>query len=125
MKKIWKWITLSVLSMLTCAILFACTPSNLDKAESKMEDAGYKVTELSANADEGIVGGINATKANVDLANLNFEAETIFAYLFESKKDAEAYANKVRENWSEDSALVQDGKWVYWGTSKAVEDFTK
>ena len=125
MKKIWKWITLSVLSMLTCAILFACTPSNLDKAESKMEDAGYKVTELSGNAEEGKVGGINATKANLDFTNLSFEAETIIAYLFESKKDAEAYASKVRENWSEDSALVQDGKWVYWGTSKAVEDFTK
>ncbi|MBQ7924544.1 MAG: hypothetical protein IJ329_04485 [Clostridia bacterium] len=124
MKKIFKWFTLAAASALTCVMLVACTPSNLEKASDKMAKEGYKVTELKGDSEEGCVGGISATKANLDFTNMDFEGDTITAYLFESKKDAEAYVNDVKENWGEDYSPVQDGKWVYWGTEDAIEDFT-
>ena len=34
-----------ILTAVTCLMLVACTPSNLDKAEDKMEAAGYKVED--------------------------------------------------------------------------------
>ena len=119
MKKLLKSLTLGLVVAFMGVILCACVPSNLEKAEAKMEEAGYTVITLGEDADdaEGLIGGFIAT--DVDLVN---GTETISALLFDSKDNAK----KFYEKWvSEDSneKVKQNGKWVYVGTDAAVEVF--
>ena len=99
----------ALLATLACLTLFACAPSNVEKAKAKMEDAGYIVVGKEDEKAEGLVGAFAATKIT----------ENIVAFLFESTADAKAYAEKMG------SKAVQDGKWVYYGTEGAIEAFTK
>lgn len=112
MKKVF---TITVFVLVICvmsAILFACVPSNVEKAEEKMEKAGYTVMAYSKDA-EGLVGGIIATKIT----------SSITALYFDSKKSAEEF-------YADGSGITGkfaelDGKWVYFGDSEAIEAFTK
>ena len=99
----------ALLATLSCLTLFACAPSNVEKAKKKMEDAGYIVVGKEDKEAEGLVGAFAATKIT----------ENIVAFLFETSADAKAYAEKVG------SKAVQDGKWVYFGSEGAIEAFTK
>ena len=103
----------ALLATLACLTLFACAPSNVEKAEKKMEKAGYTVKAYEDKEAEGAVGGFVATKG----INL---FDSITAVLFDNKDDAKAFAEAM-------SALnaVQDGKWVYFGSEAAIEAFTK
>ena len=124
MKKFLRWIALGALSVLTCAMLFACTPSNLEKAESKMEDAGYKVETTTENLNiDGCVGMIVANKTSGSILGGDLKTDTIYAYLFDSKDSAKAYADSQEDNIITGTP-TQDGKWVYWGNEDAIEDFT-
>lgn len=105
---------MAVLACIAMCFLVACTPSNVEDAETKMEEAGYKVIAYSNKDAEGLVGGLIATK----LADL--ELDTLTAAYFETADDAKAFYEDLGE-----SNATQDGKWVYWGTEDAVEDFTK
>ena len=111
-----------ILTAVTCLMLVACTPSNLDKAEDKMEAAGYKVEDYEVEKD-GCVGGILATKGG-SLGNVIgglLDGDGLHAVLFETKAAAKDYL----ESLGEDTKAVQDGKWVYWGGEAAIEAFTK
>lgn len=99
----------ALLATIACLTLFACTPSNVEKAKTKMEDAGYVVIAKEDENAEGLVGAFVATKIT----------ENIVAFLFETKDDAKAFAEKTG------SKAVQDGKWVYYGSESAIEAFTK
>lgn len=99
-----------LLAAIACIGFAACVPSNMDKAEAKMEDAGYLVVAYSDKEAEGLVGGMVATKIT----------KTMTALLFESSKDAKEFLEETKE-----TGAKQDGKWVYWGTEEAIEDFTK
>ena len=107
MKKIKKILCL-FLATVACLFITACTPSSLGKAKDKMKKEGYTVTTYEVEAD-GVVGGIMAVDSEFDM---------LYAVLFESRADAKAFAENSASG-------VQDGKWVYWGTEDAIEDFTE
>ena len=122
---------LAVITAIMCIGMAACAPANLEKAEKKMEDAGYKV-EVTDDADavklltaEGAVGMIVAMKGEFSLTT-GIDGDMVTAVLFESASAAKDYYEKVsEEEKEEDQVIKQDGKWVYVGTEDAVEDFTK
>ncbi len=109
-----------LLAALTCLFLVACAPADLDKAEEKMEKAGYNVVvdeTFSGLFDDDVVGSIIATKAG----------DFLTATLFEDAKSAKEYYDKVKDEDAdkEDQIVKKSGKWVFVGTEDAVEDFTK
>ena len=100
----------ALLATIACLAFVACTPGSVDKAQAKMEKAGYKVAAYDKET-EGAVGGFIASKGLTD---------TITAVLFDNKDDAKEFAETMSA-----FKAVQDGKWVYFGSESAVEAFTK
>ena len=109
-----KKILCAVLAAVACLGMAACVPSNMEKAEKKMKEEGYTVIAYTDEEAEGLVGGFNATKAE-GLLNI----DNLTALLFSSSKEAKNYY----ENLDNKGSALQDGKWVYWGTEDAIEDF--
>ena len=103
---------LAALVCISMCLFAACTPSNVEQAEDKMEEAGYFVIAYSNKDAEGLVGGLVATKIT----------ETITAAYFETSDNAKEFYETLK---LKETSVVQDGKWVYWGSEGAVEDFTK
>ena len=118
-----------LLAVLTCLCFAACTPSNMEKAQEKMEEAGYDVKVSSEDAAELLFGeeaeaSMTATKSSGGLTNLKID--TITAILFESSDAARAYYDdKKGEEEDEDEGIKQSGKWAYFGTEAAMEAFNK
>lgn len=108
MKKIISLILVALVTV-TCFAFTACTPFNIDKAKTKMKEEGYVVVDWPIDS-EGFVGGILATRNIVD---------SIYALLFDSVKSAKDYY----ENKADKSSAIQKGRWVYWGTEDAIDDF--
>ena len=110
-----KKVILAILAMLSCFAFVACVPSNVEKAEAKMEKEGYIVRGEERVEDVvllgGLVGGLVATKLT----------DTINAYLFSSKAEAKDFYEKLSDKTK--SKAIQDGKWIYWGTEDAIDDF--
>ncbi|MBE5739287.1 MAG: hypothetical protein E7349_00345 [Clostridiales bacterium] len=112
----------AIFAFVMCLALVACVPADLDKAEDKMEEAGYKVTVMSGDAaellyGEEVVGLITATKAEGS-GILNTKTYTVNAVLFESSKAAKDYA--------EDKDDVEvSGKWAISGDEEAIKAFKK
>ena len=118
MKKILAAIFVLIMSI----AMVACVPADLDKAEDKMEDAGYSVTVVSGDAaellyGEDVVGSITATKAEGS-GILNMKTYTVNAVLFESSKAAKEYTE------GKDDVNVS-GKWAISGDEEAVKAFKK
>ena len=99
----------SLLLVLTLAFMAACTPKDVDAAKAKMDEAGYLVVGYQNKEAEGLVGGIVASKL----------IENMTAALFDTKENAKKFAELIGEK------AVQNGKWVYFGSEGAIEDFTK
>ena len=110
-----KKILCAVLAAVACLGMAACVPSNMEKAEEKMKEEGYTVIAYTDEEAEGLVGGFNATKVE-GLLNV----DNITALLFDSTKSAKEFYEEMDNKGS----AIQDGKWVYWGTEDAIEDFT-
>lgn len=104
---------LGLLAAIMCIGMAACTPSSVEKAEEKMQEAGYKVVAYSKDDAEGMVGGFVASKGLTDITN------TMTAILFDSKDAASDFYSTISE-----TGAVLDGKWVYWGAEEAIEEFT-
>ena len=113
MKKTFKIIATTALSVLACATLFACVPSNIEKAEKKMKKEGYKITELPETflSPDGFENGFVATKIGSFT-----EKDGLTVILFDDKDSAKKYYEDLNQG-------VQKGKWVYYGTEDAIEDF--
>ena len=111
-----------LLAALTCLMLVACAPSNLEKAEEKLEAAGYAVKSYDLDA-EGYVGGVVATKGGSlgSIVGGVLDGNMFTATLFETTEAAKKYLEKQGENTN----YVQNGKWVYWGSEEAVKAFLK
>ena len=114
-----KLITL-LLAALTCLSLSACAPMDLDKAEAKMEKAGYTVVvdkTLSGLLNKDIVGTLVATKSG----------DLLTATLFEDMEAAKEYYDDLvdKNKDKEDQVVKKSGKWVFVGTEDAIEDFLK
>ena len=109
-----------LLAALACFAMVACVPSDLAKAEEKMEKAGYNVATHEIDA-EGFVGGIAASlKSDNILGDIGnaLGGKTMYAILFETAADAKAYAE-------ENEGYKADGKWAYSGNEDAIKAFTK
>ena len=104
---------LGLLAAIMCIGMAACTPSSVEKAEEKMQEAGYKVVAYSKDDAEGMVGGFVASKGLTDITN------TMTAILFDSKDAASDFYSTISE-----TGAVLDGKWVYWGAEEAIKEFT-
>lgn len=111
MKKMFKIIATTALSVLACATLFACVPSNMEKAKTKMKKEGYTIAAYEDKEAEGLVGGFIATKKGDFI-----ELDTLTALLFDDKDSAKDFYEDLNKG-------VQKGKWVYWGDEDAMEDF--
>lgn len=106
-------------TILACICITACTPSNVEKAKAKMEDAGYSVSANSDYESEGMVGAITASKGGTILG---IGGDTLYAFLFDTKENAEAFAEGGLVDMLDP---IVDGKWVYWGSEAAIEAFKK
>ena len=121
MKKVFKSVFMVALCFMLGVGLTACKPKNVDKAISRMEDAGYTIVGYTDGEDaEGYVGGFVAS--NVESVT---EIDGMMAMLFDSKSSAEEYFNSIteKENKSMFGEWVLDGKWVYTGSDAAVRAF--
>ena len=115
MKRFLKSLSLGLVVAFVGVLLCACAPANTEKAEAKMKEAGYAVVAYEKDTnEEGLVGGISATKVS-----LTDESGHITALLFDSAKTAKTYYEKHENNEN----IGQAGKWVYWGTENAIEVF--
>ncbi len=108
-----KKILCAVLAAVSCLGFAACVPSSVEKAEEKMKKEGYNVMAYQTQV-EGLVGGFIAEEKGL------LNTDVITALLFESKDDAKAFMEAGGSSLN----AIQDGKWVYWGTEDAIEDFT-
>ena len=105
---------LAVITAIMCIGMSACAPSSVEKAEEKMQEAGYTVVAYEKEDAEGLVGGFVATAGLSGLLGGN----TMTALLFETKDAASDFYSTVSE-----AGAVLDGKWVYWGSEEAVDAF--
>lgn len=106
-----KKILLAILAAFMCIGMAACTPSSVEKAEEKMQKAGYTVVGYEdTDKAEGLVGGFVAMDVIVP---------KLTALLFESKDAATDFYSATNK-----TGAVLDGKWVYWGDEEAVKEFT-
>ena len=109
-----KKIICALLAVLACLSFVACTPTSIEKAKEKMRKEGYNVAAYSNKEAEGCVGGFIAEEKGL----LNMDMIT--ALLFESSDAAKTFMEQVGDSLN----AIRDGKWVYWGTEDAIEDFT-
>ena len=109
-----KKVICAVAAAMTCLFLIACTPTSVSKAKEKMREEGYTVSAYSADDAEDVEGGFVAMKSGGIL-----NVDTITAVLFKSTKAAK----KFMEESGDKLNAIRDGKWVYWGTEDAIEDF--
>lgn len=105
---------LAIITAIMCIGMAACAPSTVEKAEEKMEKAGYTVLAYSNEEAEGMVGGFTAKKGLIG-------GETLTAMLFDSKDSATDFYGTFSQGVK---SAVLDGKWVYFGSEAAVEAFT-
>ena len=106
---------LSLIMAIMCIGMAACAPSSVEKAEEKMQKAGYTVVAYEDKETEGLVGGFVATAGLSGLLGGN----TMTALLFETTDAASDFYSVVNQ-----AGAVLDGKWVYWGSEEAVDAFT-
>ena len=120
MKKFTKLLSACMLSIMVAVLLVGCIPANAEKAVSKMKEEGYSVEMIEKDylpddCEEGII----ATDIEISLSNFN--ADSVTAYWFESKKAAKKYYEELEETSS--TIKKRKGKCVYIGTADAIEDF--
>ena len=108
MKKILT-LLVSLLLVTTMAFMTACTPKDVESAKTKMSKADYLIVGYENKDADGLVGGFVATKL----------IENMTAALFDTKENAKKFAELMGDK------AVQDGKWVYFGSEGAIEDFKK
>ena len=101
-------------TILACICITACTPSNVEKAKAKMEEAGYTVLAYSDDNAEGLIGGLIAKTGLLS-------GESVTAILFDTKDNAKDFY----EDHASESNATLDGKWVYWGMKGGIEAFKK
>lgn len=109
MKKFIKLLTAGILTAITAIALIACAPADLEKAEEKMKEDGYKVVVVEDSTIDGCVGSIIMKEEGLTL-------EMATALLFEDAKSAKAYYETLDQGWVE-------GKWVIVGDEDIYEDF--
>ena len=105
----------ALLAGFMCIGMAACAPMSVEKAEEKMQKAGYSVLAYTNDEAEGCVGSFLAQKGLIG-------GSTLYACLFESKDAATDFYSTASQI---STSAVLDGKWVYWGDEAAIKEFTK
>ncbi len=132
MKKFVKIFTL-VVALFAILAVASCAPKDGAAAKEKLTKKGYDVV-LDSSIEPAIIKV--ATKKNVDVCVTATKTEknkdgedvtyTLHAVLFTSKADAkasiEAVEDRAKEN-GEKTEVKQSGKWLYYGSEKAMKDF--
>ncbi len=119
-----------VLVVALCTVFFAaCVPATPEKAQAKLQDAGYTVDITTHDADsDGMVGELTATKGTL----LNVEGYVVVTF-FESAKQAKAYAdaheadmnnfvNMLKSNLDGEITWKVSGKTIYIGNEQGIKD---
>ena len=126
MKKFLRFLAAASLACLAF-LISACMPWNLDKAQEKMEKAGYEVTVSREDAEKAddCEGCIIAIKSGDGLLGI-FDTDMLIAFYFDDKDDATEFVSEASALYEAIYGTVkQDGKWVYAGTAAAIEAFEK
>lgn len=128
MKRVLKLSSL-LLVLLACLTLSSCVPS-ADKAEEKMEEAGYVAIDSSKifKSDESKVEkvfyfakGDNGLEA---AANVLTGGDWVLAIYYKETADAKEAYNEYKESSDEEeSAVKRSGKCIYYGTEGGMKDF--
>ena len=126
MKKALSIIAVLALVAVLGVALVACVPSDPDKAEANLEEAGYFVER--ADSDDLIVGAalkqidavtsISATNGDEGVTILYFEDTDAAKAYYE---DAQAQWEKLDDDEKEGMKMGKSGKVVYFGTEAGVK----
>ena len=132
MKKFVKIFTL-VVALFAILAVASCAPKDGAAAKEKLTKKGYDVV-LDSSIEPAIIKV--ATKKNVDVCVTATKTEknkdgedvryTLHAVLFTSKADAKASIKAVEDRAKENgekTEVKQSGKWLYYGSEKAMKDF--
>ena len=115
--------TLSYLLLITLAVLMLSSCTNLDRAESRLRDAGYTVVRAGEGAPEHLV---DAVDEDVE-ANLNATAgpngEWVKVVRFKDKELAKKFYDLQVASYKDKyfMSVKRDGKTVIFGWTEAVE----
>lgn len=120
-----------LLLVLSLFVLVGCgAPKDPTEAKTKMEDAGYSVTVDGTLTPAGMRAfGINGAKSVVSAYKSKTETEeasSLFAVYFDSKDNATAAIDKLKEwaaNNGKDTNVQQSGQWLFSGDSAAIKAF--
>ena len=110
--------------------LVACAPKNAEKAEEKLEKAGYEVEVADSKIELAILEafGIKNVEAAVAAYSENGE-EFVMAFLFEEKADAKEAMESIGKYFEDElgddysGSVKRSGKWIYTGTEQGMKDF--
>ena len=133
MKKFVKIFTL-VVALFAILAVASCAPKDGAAAKEKLSKKGYQDIVLDSTVEPAAIKLL--TKKNVDVCLTASKTETnkdgedvtytLHAVLFTSKADAkasiEAVEDRAKEN-GEKTEVKQSGKWLYYGSEKAMKDF--
>ena len=128
---------LSIIAVLTLVVvlgvaLVACVPSDPDKAEANLEEAGYKVLTTKASDGTGVQLGLNAMYegcvAMIVATNPTDLTDTISIFYFNDADDAKACYESIKADFEkadeedkEGYKVGKSGKVVYTGSEEAVK----
>ena len=112
-----------LLAALTCLFLVACAPADLDKAEEKLEKAGYdNITVIEGQFAEALKENSVGQITVIDKKGM------MVAVLFEDAASAKDYYEDLKEeddDKDDDDVVKKSGKWVVAGNEDIVKDFLK
>lgn len=129
MKKIAKILSVAMLVVMTALVMTACVPGSAEKAQKKLEKAGYEV-EIYTEADDvgkEMLGFVHEDAVEMLMAGK--DNNSVAVVWFDNKDAAkEMYDktyNELKDEIDEgvDVVVKIKGKVVYYGTKQAVKDF--
>lgn len=117
MKKNIRIIATLAIVVMCAAILVACVPQSVEKAEQKMKDADYIVVGFKdSDKPEGVTCGFVATRV--------LKGEIVTAIWYSTSTEAKDAFNEYKEaNDDKDTIVKRSGKCVYFGTEGAIQIF--
>ncbi len=126
MKKIVKLLSATLLTVLTAVMLLACAPADLDKAEEKMEEAGYTCMEMTGNdlADFVPEEEIDSVSGVITGVKLDDQEDAFYAIIFKDEASAkDVMSDASTDDMLEGFVVKQEGKWVFMGSETAYDAF--
>ncbi len=135
MKNGWKIAGVAVLTAVVCSMA-ACVPKDMEKGAMKMLEQGYYIAPVSTEDLRDLLCDMDAPislhSADVeDIMVCAYEDDGLIVIWFNDKKVAKDFCTEFKfyeeEIEREVDTLMEykvEGKVFYWGTLKAIRDFT-